>query len=261
MIQAKYTVVLKTLIDNEKSKLELDKALSTYPMYTPKSKQELKPTFIPTREELNNRILRHYKYREIGFETVGRFLDELECTMCEIMPYYNELMFSADQDYNILYNVDYKKTLESTRQGNVESETDSTGSEQGTSNSETQENNKSYGKSVKSDTPQNNLSIPNVNNNGVAGADVVEYASEVEFGANDSIDNSTSNVVSSTANTGNVKTTGTNSDSESTVETTKGNFGVVSSQDLILKYRETIINIVRMIVEDERLSELFMRVY
>ena len=70
---AKYTVVLNRLLADPATKERIDQALSTYPLYEKKSKQEYIPAYIPTREELNAKILRHYKYREIGFETVGRF--------------------------------------------------------------------------------------------------------------------------------------------------------------------------------------------
>ena len=105
MILAKYTVELKTLMENEEARKMLNKAMSTYPLYSKKSKEEFAPSYIPTREELNSKILNFYKYREIAFETPGRFLDELEVALIEIMPYYNQLFFSADQDYNIIYNV------------------------------------------------------------------------------------------------------------------------------------------------------------
>ena len=62
-----------------------------------------------------------------------------------------------------------------------------------------------------------------------------------------------------------VDTNGSNSvigkEDELTVETTKGNFGVVSAQDLVVKYRETIINIEQMIINDPRIQELFMLIY
>lgn len=43
------------------------------------------------REELNNKIIRHYYTREIGAETVGRFRMFVRDTMFLIMPYYNQL--------------------------------------------------------------------------------------------------------------------------------------------------------------------------
>lgn len=68
------------------------------------------PIFDEThREILNNKIIRHYYFREIGFETVEQFRFMLRRTMHEIMPYYNKLyesellvtepMFSKNMDY------------------------------------------------------------------------------------------------------------------------------------------------------------------
>ena len=94
-VHAKYTVVLKTLLDNKEAKEKIEKALSSYPIYTATSKNEYIPNIIPTRSELNEKILNYYKYREIGFETFGRFVDELEIAMKEIMPYYNQLYEST----------------------------------------------------------------------------------------------------------------------------------------------------------------------
>ena len=65
------SVKLVSLLNNEQAKQAFDKALSTYPLYKGKKDYDL----IPTREQLNERLLNHYKYREIGFETVGRFID------------------------------------------------------------------------------------------------------------------------------------------------------------------------------------------
>lgn len=280
---AKYTVVLNELLRNEETRVLIDDVLSRYPMYKPTSKNEYIPRIVPTREELNQKILNYYKYREIGFETVGRFLDELNTTMCEIMPYYNQLMFTADQDFNIIYNVDYKKTIDTNRNGesssvttgdsetNVESNSNDTSSTNTstTDNSEINSTVNHDSKNVQSETPQNELSITADN------IDSVPYADKVSWNKDKNTDKSTT-TGSSTGNTGtssesnstgknttemNSKTDGTTKDNESTVETTKGNFGVVSAQDLIEKYRDIIINIEQMIINDNRLSELFMLVY
>ena len=82
--QPRYTEVLINLMENEQTKPLINNALSTYPLYVSTSQHEYGiPNIIPTREELNKKILNYYKYREIGFETVGRFLDELEISMNE----------------------------------------------------------------------------------------------------------------------------------------------------------------------------------
>lgn len=46
------------------------------------------------REELNNKIIRHYYMREIGAETFELFKLYLRRTLFEIMPYYNKLYLS-----------------------------------------------------------------------------------------------------------------------------------------------------------------------
>lgn len=247
IIPARYTEVLVNLLNNREAKEKIDLAMSTYPLYESKSQEEYIPTYIPTREELNNKILNYYKYREIGFETFGRFLFELETALVEIMPYYNQLYFSADQDFNVTYNVDYKRTIDRNKEGTNNLETTSSASD--TTNTSASVNN--YSKNINSKTPQGQLSITaqNINN--------VTYADEVNWNQNQSTDTGTSTGTSSTSG----NSAGSDTEEESTVETTKGNFGVVSAQDLILKYRETILNIDQMIINDPRIVELFMLVY
>ena len=85
--------------------------------------------------------------------------------------------------------------------------------------------------------------------------DSVDYANQVDWNKDDATSSG------STSGESNVSGTGTNRELESTLETTKGNFGVVSAQDLIKKYREIIINIEQQIINDPRIVELFMLVY
>ncbi len=252
MLIAKYTEVLKNLLDNERTKNLIDQAMSTYPIYVSTSEHEYGiPNIIPTREELNKKILNYYKYREIGFETVGRFLDELETSLNEIMPYYNQLMFSADQDYNIIYNVDYVRNISRDKDNtaNTTSNTTSTANDETTTTS----NIESYNKHVQSDTPQGELSITNKQ------IDSVNYANQVDWN-HDSSDSTGTSTGESTA-TANNRTNAIGEEKEETVETTKGNYGVVSAQDLIKKYRDIIVNIEQQIINDPRITELFMLVY
>lgn len=267
MIRAKYTVVLRTLMDDPQLKQQLDRAMSTYPLYEKRSKEQFIPVFIPTREELNLKILNHYKYREIGFETIGRFLDELEISLNEIMPYYNQLFFSSDQDFNLIWNVDYQRTIERSQQAeNAATGTSSEGTEVETTGSaqdstQTTGTASSYNKHINSKTPQDKLSIT------AQGIDNVDYADEAQWGHDESTTGGTSSSNGSTSGTSNTQTTGNttasgnSSEDETTLETTKGNFGVVSAQDLILKYRNIIRNIEQEIIEDPRIRELFMLVY
>ena len=235
---ARYTEILDTLLRNPTTKPAIDTAMSDYPLYeTDPNRVKLYGTAyrIPTRQELNNKILNHYRYREIGQETFGRWLFELNTALNEIMPYYNQLFYSADQDFNPIYNVDYKKTIMGSQ--NANSNTTSTGNDSTT--------NEEFTKSVNSRTPQDLLNISNT------GIDTVNYADNADWGK------ASGTTTGTNTTTGNASSNG----STSSIETTKGNFGVVSAQDLIIKYRETIINIEQQIINDPRIKELFMLIY
>ena len=254
IIPARYTEVLDNLLRNEEASTEIAKAMSTYPLYQtdPNKTKEYGTAYtIPTREQLNTKILNYYRFREIGQETFGRWLFELETALNEIMPYYNQLFYSADQDFNPIYNVDYIRDTQRHRSDtNIESQSSSTNSStSGTDSSSSTD----YTKSVTSDTPQNQLSITNEN------IDTVDYASEASWGKNS---NSTSGNSSTTgASSTNASNSVIGNEKEGTIETTKGNFGVTSAQDLIIKYRETLLNIEQLIINDKRIQELFMLIY
>lgn len=272
MIKAQYTVVLKTLLDDEHCKEAIDKAMSTYPLYKKtRTKDEYIPTYIPTREELNKKILNRYKYREIGFDSVGRFIDELEIALNEIMPYYNQLFFSTDQDYNLLYNVDYVREFTGTKdaESNVTNENTikqtSSGKDTSSNTSETttESETTSYSKTVEVDTPQNEMNVPAQN------LESLDYASKVDFNKTDASDSGkttgSSNVTSNSEGTNNTdgtsETVGTNKEDEQHTEIVKGNYGQVSFQRLLEHYRELIINVEQQIIEDRRIAELFLQVY
>ena len=246
IIPAKYTEVLDNLLRNEQTSPAIAEAMSKYPLYEtdPNKVNEYGTAYkVPTRAELNNKILSYYRFREIGFETVGRFLFELETALNEIMPYYNQLFYSADQDFNPIYNVDYirntQRNKSDTNIGSQSSSTNSSATGKSTDNT----------KNVTSDTPQNQLGITNEQ------IDQLDYASEASWGKNS---NSTSDTSSSTSNASNSVI---GNEKEGIVETTKGNYGVTSAQDLIMKYRETLLNIEQLIIHDKRIAELFMLIY
>lgn len=234
IIPARYTEVLDNLLRNEQTATAIATAMSKYPLYEtdPNKVQKYGTAYkVPTRQELNTKILSYYRFREIGFETVGRFLFELETALNEIMVKYNQLFYSADQDFNPIYNVDYNKTLIRERDNQ----------DSGTSNASSSDSTNS--KQVDSQTPQNQLHISSAN------IDSVDYADNASWNAG------------SSSSSSNGSTSSTGHENESTIENTKGNFGVVSAQDLIVKYRETILNIEQMIIHDPRIEELFMLIY
>lgn len=268
---ARYTIELREIMNNPETAELLKKAMSTYPMYEKRTLGEHIPVIIPTREELNMKILNHYKYREIAFDTVGRFIDELEISLNEIMPYYYQVFFSVDQDYDLLHNVDYKRETSIDKTSSGSSKTNETGntSSNGTSESSFNDtttsntNNDNNHKEVESDTPQGQLNI------GTKGINDLSYGSKAKWASEQNNTNGTttgtgsnqaSNSLEATTNS-EVSSSGQNEEIEKHLEIIKGNYGQVSFQSLLDHYRQLIINVERKIINDERISELFMRIF
>lgn len=68
------------------------------------------------RGELEKKIIEHYYFRQIGFETVGRFKFYLNTRLREIMPRYNKLYKTTLFKYNPIenYNMEEGSTDERT---------------------------------------------------------------------------------------------------------------------------------------------------
>lgn len=244
MLIPKYTEVLKNLMDNEQTKELIDKALSTYPMYEPKN--EVTYSIIPKRSELNEKLLNHYKYREIGFETVGRFIDELEIAMNEIMPYYYSLFKSADIMNKIedpFGNVDVEeKTIEKTT-------TEATNKAKADSSTESETNMNSNNKGISTSTPQGNTLVP------AEDIDTISYADSVSWGKDKS---SSDGLTSSTSES---ETEGKSDTDRELTYTKRGNQGVNTYAHDMIELRDVFLNIEMMIIEDKKISDLFMKVW
>lgn len=172
---AKYTIELGRLLESH-----FNIGLKDYPIFDENYRQTL-----------NEKIINHYYFREIGMETAELFKRYLNMTMCEIMPYYNQLYKSELLEFNPFYNVD--KTIDYNRTGNITTENTGENSETFTGNivgksttnattnatttestdttTNTTDHAESEGKTtdktktVGSDTPQGFLSINSINNN------------------------------------------------------------------------------------------------
>lgn len=140
---AKYTVELGELIN---SGYKLD-ALDAYPIFDE-----------GFRKTLNELIIGHFYFREIGAETPDRFNMYLKVTMCEIMPTYNQLFHSQTIDIDPLVNYKYTESMD--KSDNVK------GTSQGDSK----------GKSIYSKPADGMLSMPDVESN--------LYASDITLNSN-----------------------------------------------------------------------------
>ena len=252
----KYTVLLRTLIESEDVKPLLDKALSTYPLYTPESDNAEVLKLIPTRDELNKKILNHYKYREIGFDSVGRFLDELEIAMNDLMPVYNQLYKSVkimtliDDPFG---NVDVTETYEEERNDNTTSTSEANSTTEASDSSNTTSNVNSKSRNVESTMPQGQLNINSIDN--INHADRASWSEAI---SNDSANTSGSSTGSTESNSsGNVSSQGTVKHTFHKI----GNQGVSTYAHDMTELRETFIDVTNQIINDVRLRELFMQLY
>ena len=157
MMMAKYTITIKTLIDNN-----FDFQMTSYPIFD--------ETY---RNTLNNNILHHYYENEIGFETAPLFRFYLNQKLNEIMPYYNEL-----------YKVQKKLIDDNLLLNNVNLTEELKGKNTTTTSSTSQSTNK--GKNLFQDTPQGNISQQDINAQNV-------YATNITLNDNSINDNSSAN--------------------------------------------------------------------
>ena len=230
---SKYTTELRWVIENG-----YDLQLNEYPIFDENYRQKL-----------NQKIINHYYFREIGFETVGLFRFYLKQTMNEIMPYYNQLYESTLLEIDPLNTINFTETLTRTKIGNDTKNfnEDTTVNSNGDSNSNSTKN--TNFKDVESDTPQGMLSIGNIEGE--------LYASYARISKNEDTTNST----------GHQETTDTQKrkndekinreDNENYTRTEKGNRE--SQSELLMKYRETFLNIDMQVINE--LNDLFMGLY
>lgn len=219
---AKYTITIKTLIDNN-----FDFQMTNYPIFDENY-----------RETLNNNILHHYYENEIGFETAPLFRFYLNQTLNEIMPYYNELYKAQKKliDDNLLLN---NVNLQEELQGSNTNNTTTTGN----STSQSTNNGTSNNKNLFQDTPQGQISQTDIDNQ--------------TWATNLTLDrNTTNNTINDTSsNSGSANVSGTNA----YIKTIIGNNGAKFNIDLLNDIKDKLMNIDLMIIND--LNELFMQIF
>lgn len=174
------------------------------------------------RERLQQKIVDHYRFRQIGFETVGRFLHCFRSRMREIMPYYVQLYeFDA-----IFRNIE--DPLESYHLEEIMDRLN-----EGSNSSDSQTTGKNDSSNRFSDTPQGRLE------------NLDEY-----------LTTATKDSASSSAT---AKISGKDKNTEKYTLVRKGNIGVQPLGGEVENIRNAFINIDMQIIED--LKDLFLMVY
>lgn len=222
------------------------------------------------------KILKHYYLREICSETVGIWKLWLNTRLEEILPYYNQLYKSALLEFNPLYDVNitrtHNRTIDENKTENgtsTETSTDkNTGS--GTRDNTTSGTNKNSGTSNVSDSGSSNSKdlYSDTPQGALTGIETETYLTNARKITN--TDSSTSESSNSGSgeykDTGNVKysdtsdrtntkngsnsNTGTMNNTEEYLETVIGKQGSDSYSNMIKEYRETFLNIDRMVIAE-----------
>lgn len=232
---SRYTIQLNRLI-----KSGFDLGLDDYPIFDENH-----------RKPLNDKIINHYYYNEIGLETPALFRHFLNSKMREIMPYYNELFESAALEFDPLetFNKEINETYNTNNTGTTESHGNGTNTGNGSSNNYSQ--NQSNGKNVFSDTPQGLLSETAIEGE--------TYATNATITTDGNEERGNASYNNSTQYSDNNMTTVNGEQHSGRKRTEKGKDGTKSYSELLKQYRETLLNIDMMIIEE--LSPLFMGVF
>ena len=223
---SKYTIELREIIstfgEDEVKSWFMDYELSEF--LTPEEIEVIQERGVWSKEQLADRILTHFKMREIGTDSIGSFKLFIRDLLTETMETYAPIIYSASIKFDPLVNVDFTESFNRTSEN--------------TSNSSSKSTNNSSGLTVNSDTPMGQISK----------ADILKGKYASSTGANET----ESDIRDNSETQGN----GT----EQYTKITKGNSGVsATAQALLKQYREIIRAINTEIVY--QLEPLFIGLY
>lgn len=211
---------------------------------------------------LEKKIIMHYFNKEICSETYGLWKLYLQERLNLIMPYYNELYQTIANKYDWLEDIDVTETYLGNKDstGNVKDNLTGVVSDQGkditdsTLNEDNTLNTTTTGKDLRSDLPQANY-------NGLDyGTEMHDTSStDNNVGSHDATTKVTVDKNNTTNTTSNTTTDTTSNTKDNFTRTNKGLNGARSKTQLNLEYRQSLINIDKMVIEE--LKDLFMLIF
>lgn len=211
-----------------------------YPFYDPDHKSDFEAKF-----------LLHFKYHEIGQETIGRFKDMLKDTLIINYPKYLHYykVYMKAQDMPWWYNKDYETTEERDLnfKGDRQSDNKSNSTSDTYNENTTSSNEKDLNKYL--ETPQGRVqSLDDC------------YLTNVTQDESNSIDQTSGTTSSKAGTSSNDKTLTDNTEKEITKRKEQGNIGTTTAGQIVKSWlRDAYINVDKMILDD--CDELFMQVY
>lgn len=231
-----YTVTVRQLVeaDTETPIIEF----GTYPIF-----DEV------YRDTLETKIIQHYYFYEIGFETPAMFNHYLKNTMNEIMPYYNKLYKSELTTFDELKS--FKRIIVSSKSNDIDTTNiiDENVIKKADVKTTFDDDSTTGNIDKHSDTPQSLSTDADININ--------KYLSDVNVTSNTHKDDSTTIVDNDETLNTDAKNTSHTNNVESGTNTEEGH--EIPIAELILKHRETFLNIDLQVIGE--LKDLFMQVY
>lgn len=179
------------------------------------------------KKKFEQKFIDEYYFNEIGFETVARFQQRLKTRLNKIARYYQQLYKTEleAEGINFLLNKDLKETFEREVLG------------ENNSLSEVVVNGTSINNFKESSVEQGNASL------------------FLDDGGLTTVNKNDNNSKSDSSN----KENATNNQKESTTLISQGNIGITSSAELLDKWRNVLINIDELIIND--CADLFMQIF
>lgn len=258
----KLTLELRDIVDNGENSVDIWNF--DYPSFY---KGDEKKAF-------ERKVIDHYYFRQIGQETVGRWMHYFRSRIREIMPYYIRMYESVklmDDLENPFDNVDVVETFEQETQGTGTAETSGSGTSESSgsdtdkttgteSSSSTNEKTASEDKTHKySNTPQGEIS--NIETH-MSEASVDENTNSEKVESSGTGNTETNRTGSSTSSSTSSSTGESSTSHNETIRhtlTRKGNQGVNTYAHDIMEYRKSLIDVDMMIINN--LQDLFLGVY
>lgn len=277
---AKYTTQLKTIIE-EINGLTSPATSKQLPSLIEQARPQLFDFSYPITDAahkpvLERKILQHYLFREIGFETVGLWHFKLASKMNEIMPYFDRLYQSAKLEFDPLTNYNYDETAIATSNSTSDSNADTslTANQNTSSNQNTTANNETNSKanSSQTDTGKDVNAFSNTPQGSLTGVESLTYLTDARIiDTSNNVDTDQTGQTTSTENSDTKQESDTTqksdtaytnhlqSDNKSSNTINRKGYQGVNPADLLSKYRETLLNIDLMVIDS--LADLFMLIY
>lgn len=236
------TIELRDIVDNGENSIDIWNF--DYPSFY---KDEAKKAF-------EQKVIDHYYFREIGQETVGRWLHYFRSKIREIMPYYiqlyksEEIMNAIEDPFATLdvteeYTANNTDTTNYGKTNTITPNVKTTVTNNSTFTTESDSTNKF------SDTPQGN--IGNLDTH-LTNATINNESSE-------NTNNGTVTTTQSGSDTSQIGGTDTSTHNQSYTLKRKGSQGVTTYAHDMIEYRTSFLNIDMMIIDE--LNDLFIKIY